>query len=146
MDAQTLTNILNELLAAEQYSLTQRLVESTVFVSELSVEGAAALEQMAKASEEHGAWLAGAIGEFGGIVGIPVHDPASADLHFQDLHRALPRLGADRESLIHKYTLASERVNREPRAAQLVARIMERHREELATLKRLRNRSVGTAG
>ncbi len=146
MDAQTLTNILNELLAAEQCSLTQRLVESTVFVSELSVEGAAALEQMATASGEHGAWLAGAIGEFGGIVGIPVHDLASADLHFQDLHRALPRLVGDRESLIQKYTLASERVGSEPRAAQLVARIMERHREELATLKRLADRSVGTAG
>ena len=139
MDAQTLTNILNELLAAEQCSLTQRLVESTVFVSELSVEEAAALEQMVKASEEHGAWLAGAIGEFGGVVGIPVHDPASADLHFQDLHRALPRLVADRESLLHKYTLASERVGSEPRAVQLVARIMERHREELSTRKRLRH-------
>lgn len=146
MDAQTLTNILNELLAAEQCSLTQRLVESTVFVSELSVEEAAALEQMVRASEEHGAWLAGAIGEFGGVVGMPVHDPASADLHFQDLHRALPRLVTDRESLLHKYTLASERVSGEPRAVQLVARIMERHREELASLRRLGERSVRTAG
>ncbi len=146
MDAQTLTNILNELLAAEQCSLTQRLVESTVFVSELSVDEATVLAQMAKASEEHGAWLAGAIGEFGGVPGLGVHDPASADLHFQDLHRALPRLVVDRESLIHKYTLASDRVGGEPRAVQLVARIMERHREELATLKRLADQSVGTAG
>jgi hypothetical protein len=146
MNEQAIVDILNEVLALEQCSLATRLMESTVFVSRPSVDDWNTVRRMARASEEHGAWLADAILQLGGVPGPRVSDVTSADLHFQELHHVLPRLIADREALVHKLMLAAQRVSAEPRAAEPVQRILRRHQEELASLQPSGGQNVGTAG
>ncbi|MGB2984245.1 MAG: hypothetical protein WBE26_00030 [Phycisphaerae bacterium] len=135
MNTQTIVDILNELLALEQGSLASHLPEMTVFVSRLSVEGLNTVQRMARASEEHGALLAGAILQLNGVPGPRIADAQWADLHYQELHHVLPRLVVDREALIRKYTLAAAQADSEPRAAELISRILEHHQEELASLR-----------
>ena len=145
MDRQTIVGILNELLTLEQRNLVTRLLESTVFVSRLSVEDLNTVRRMARAGEEHGAWLADAVLQLGGVPGPRGIDPTSADLHYQELHHVLPRIVADREVIIRKYTMAARRLDDEPQAAQLVARILERHRDELTSLQQLGGHNVSAA-
>lgn len=146
MDEQTVVEILNELLALEQRNLVTRLMESTVFISRLSVEDLSTVERMARASEENAAWLAEVIRSRGGVPGPRVNDVASADLHYNDLHRLLPRLITDRHSLIRKYTLAVKQLGTEPRTSELVVRIRDRHQDELTALQHLDSHNVSTAG
>jgi bacterioferritin (cytochrome b1) len=137
MDPQKIVNVLNELLALEQVSLAPRLVQSTMFVSRLSVEDSHVVQNMARASEEHGAWLADAILQLGGVPGPRIADAQWANLHYQDVRNVLPRLLGDLEALIQKYALAAHYVTDEPRAAELLTRIRDRHRQELSTLRPL---------
>ncbi len=143
MDTRTIVEILNELLAREQHNLVTRLLESTVFISHLSVDILNNVRNMARASEQHGSWLADAILGLGGVPGPRLADAQSADLHYQELCQLLPRLAADRKALAHKYTLAAQRIGADPGTAELVARIHERHREELTSLQHLKTRKVG---
>ena len=146
MDTQAIVDILNELLAFEQRNMVPRVLESTVFISRLSVETMNVVQEMARASAENGAWLADAIRELGGVVGGPrMTDTTSADLHYQDLHHVLPRLVADREALLHRYELVARRMGAEPRAVEAVQRILRRHQEELARLQQIAGRNVGAA-
>lgn len=134
---------MNELLALEQRNLVMRLLESTVFISRLSVDVFSIVQSMARAGEQHGSWLADAILGLGGAPGAPVADAQSGDLHYQELFQLLPRLVADREALAHKYTLAAQRMVADTGTAELVARIHERHREELTSLQHLGTHRVG---
>ena len=140
-----MVDILNELLAFEQRNMVPRVLESTVFISRLSVEALNVVQEMARASAENGAWLADAIRELGGAVGPRMTDTASADLHYQELRHVLPRLVADREALLHRYELAAHRVGAEPRAVEAVQRILRRHQEELARLQQIADHSPGAA-
>lgn len=135
MDLQSPVAILNELLALEEQGLPARMLESTVFVSQVSVEDSTIVSRMADAQREHCAWLSEAIIDNGGAPGPRVGDATSGDLHFQDIHCLMPRLAADREAIVAKYALAAERLSALPEAAGLISRIQARHREELATLK-----------
>lgn len=137
MDSTMLIDILNELLAEERTATIHRLLESTVFVSQLSIEDAREVQRMAKESREHAEWLTRLILECGGSPRPPRRDMRSADLHFQDLHRLLPRAARDHENLIRKFTRASSHAGSEPRATDLISRILARHRSHLDTLQRL---------
>lgn len=137
MDKHQVVDILNELLAVEQHSFPLRLFESTMFVSRLAVEDLRAVENMAQSSRQHGAWLSTLILELEGVPGPRIADPASADLHFQELHHVLPRLVREQESLIQKYALAGERLGAEAKAPNCVERILVRHREALSVLHHL---------
>lgn len=143
MGTPAIVGILNELLALEQRNLAMRLLESTVFISHLSVDILNNVRNMARASEQHGSWLADAILRLGGVPGPHVADAQSGDLHYQELRHLLPRLVADRDALVNKYTLASKRIGADAATAELVARIHERHREELTLLQHLTTHKVG---
>ncbi len=131
----TVLDVLNELLAAEQRSLPVRMFESTVFVSPLSVEQCADVERMARISREHDAWLSELILELGGALGPRIGDVTSADLHFQELHHVVPRLVHAQETLIDLYVAAAQRVAGEPKARELLERIIARHRQALDVLR-----------
>ena len=135
MDATTAIDILNELLAWERGSLVARLAESGVFVSRPAVADLEALQSMARKTTEHVQWLSEAIMHLGGTPGFRFADASTGDLHYLELHHVLPRLISDREALIRKYTTASQRLAEEPAAASLVQRVLERHRESLATIR-----------
>ncbi len=135
MDRRAIVDILNELLACEQCSLVVRLLESTVFVPQTSLDDLGIVQRMARAGEEHAAWLSGAILAYGSVPGPRIGDARSADLHFQELRRLRPRLTADRKDLVRKYELAAGRVDAQSDAAEVVSRILERHRQELTSLQ-----------
>ncbi len=145
IDTQGTVGILNELLASEQRNLVPRLLESTLFISRLSVEALDLVQQMARASEEHASRLADAIRELGGVVGPRMTNAASADLHYQELRHVLPRIIADREALVHKYTLAAPRVGTHQRVAEMVQHILRCHQEELARLQQSGGHNAGPA-
>lgn len=134
MESHSPVAILNELLALEERSLPVRLLESTVFVSNLSVDDSAIVCRMADAQREHCAWLSEAIIDNGGAPGPRTGDARSGDLHFQDIRCLMPRLAADRETIIAKCALAAEHLSKFPEAAGLISRIQTRHRNELAIL------------
>lgn len=142
MDVYRAIDVLNELLAAEQRGLPRRLLEATVFISPPALGQLTAVQVMARQSEEHGAILADLIIRLGGVPGMRVGDTHSADLHFQHLHNAWPRLVGDRESLIRKYARAAEYVSFDPDAAEAVSQILESHRRELASLQQLAGRDA----
>ena len=146
METSTVVDILNELLTAEHQSVARRLLESTVFIPRSAISGFESLQQMARDNHEHTEWLTGLILELGGEPSPRFGDPTSADLHYQDFHRVLPRLISGHEALVHKYSLAAGRVDSEPQAGELVARILARHREHADTLMKFGGQPVPNTG
>ena len=145
MDTQTVVDLLNELLANEQRTPAHRLLESNVIVSRVAMDGLGPVQAMARASREHTAWLTELILELDGAPGLRFGDPTSADLHYQELHHALPRLVREHQALIRKYELASERLAGEPEAQEVVERILARHRKLLSALEQVRSRTTAEA-
>lgn len=133
-------DILNELLAAEQRNVVTSLMESTLFVSHLSVSAHEVLRRMARSNHEHSQRLVEAILGQGGVPGVRLVTLKPADLHFQELSSVLPRVLADRRTLIGKYEVAQQRV-KEPNTATILAQILDRHRAEEVSLL-----AVDTAG
>ncbi len=135
-------DILNELLSAEHGSVAPRLVESTLFVSRLAVEDLVTVRKIARVCRDHCGWLTELILDLGHTPWPRVNDPRSADLHFQELRQVLSRLTADLEALIRKYTAAAGRVADEPRAATLIARILDSYGDDLAAIQKLRDHNL----
>jgi len=137
MDRAQVVAILNELLTLEQRSIAPRLLEATVSVSSPSVPALVLVQRMATAFREHGAALAKLILELGGMPAPRRHLITTADLHFQDLRHALPRLIADQEAIVRSYTLATQRLSGDPRALAVVTRILQQHQQDLQSLSEL---------
>jgi hypothetical protein len=137
MDRGLVVAILDELLTLEQRSLAPRLLESTVFVSDLSVAAFGLVQRMAHATGDHAAALTKLILDCGGSPGPRGSSVTTADLHFQELQRVLPRLIADEQALIRKYAIAAQRLSDELRASALVTRILQRHQQDLEKLHEL---------
>ena len=134
-DSQEIVEVLNELLRLEQASLPGRLMQSTMFVSRLTVADAKVVEDMARAGEAHAAQLAEAVIQLDGVSGPRITDTRWANLHYQDVRNLLPDLVTDRETLVQKYARALNHVGDEPDVAQLLTNIHARHEGELATLR-----------
>ena len=129
MDRTQVVAILNELLTLEQRSLAPRLLEATVSVSSLSVQAMVHVQRMTAATPDHGAALAKLILDLGGTPAPRRYLIATADLHFQDLHRVLPRLVADQKALVRNYIVAAQCLSDEPRALALATRILQQHQQ-----------------
>ena len=134
MDSPSPVAILNELLASEERGLPVRVLESTVFVSNLSAGDSALVQSMAVAQRENQESLCKAVMNCGGTPGPRSADATSGDMHFQDIRCLMPRLAADREAIIAKYAAAADRVSDLPDVGGLLAQIAASHREELAML------------
>jgi bacterioferritin (cytochrome b1) len=145
MDARMILDVLNELLVLEQASLARRFLESTVFVSHMTIEALTTVHSMARADEEHSARLTDAIIRLGGVPGLRFADPGTSDLHYLEINHALPRLLADREALVRKYTTAMNHITAEPLATDVVARILDQHTAELTSLQQLVDRRAAAA-
>lgn len=136
MDRKTI-DIVQELLAAEQASIALRLAESTLFVAPPSAAEASALGRIAGEMNEHSAWLADLLTAAGQSPGPRVSDLSTADLHFQEISFALPRLTADLTRLAHLCERAATEVATDQTVAPVVARMTERHRKHVETLEAL---------
>lgn len=137
MDRAQVVAILNELLTLEQRSIAPRLLEATVSVSSLSVPVLVLIQRMTAATRDHGAALAKLILDTGGTPDPRRYLIATADLHFQDLLHVVPRLFADQETVVRRYTIAAQRLSDEPRALALVTRILQQHQQDLRALSEL---------
>lgn len=137
MDRTSLIAVLNDLLIAEQCSLAPRLFESTMFVSKLDIDLYQLVRSMAQSSRKHCAMLTEVILELGGQPVPRRVDVTTGDLHFLEVRSLIPRLLASQESLEQLYQQAGTRVGSEVRAASVVARILDRHREYLVRLRSL---------
>ncbi len=134
-------DILNELLAAEQRNVVTSLMESTMFVSGLTVRANEVLRDIARSSKEHSQRLVEAILDQGGVPGVRLVTMAPADLHFQEVSVALPRVLADRQALIQKYERAQQRVQ-EPTTNAILVQVLDGHRTEEAALRALNSASA----
>lgn len=128
--------ILNELLAMEQQCIAVRLVESTMFVSSLSVRDNQLLRELSDKSTDHSRRLVDAILALGGSPGPRTVDASSADLHFQELHCVLPRLMADQQLLINCYRAAAASISDEVQAIDVIQAILQDHERGLEQLKK----------
>ncbi len=136
MMASTMTiAVLNELLVAEQCNPAGRLLESTVFVSDVSSEAEGVVRGMIEATTEHRRALTALIRRLGGEPGPRGNDVMSGDLHFQELGGAVQRVTSGQRRLIALYQRALERLGDEPEAAAVVSQIVEQHRTDLSALE-----------
>ena len=133
MDVRMILDVLNELLVLEQASLARRFLESTVFVSHMTVEALTTVESMAQADEEHSARLTDAIIRLGGVPGLRFADPRTSDLHYMEINHALPRLVADREAVAAQLSQTTDPMLAEERRRSLAALD-----QQLAGLERMR--------
>lgn len=130
-------DIVQELLAAEQASIALRLAESTLFVAPPSAPDSAALGRIADEINEHSAWLADLLTAADRSPGPRISDLSTADLHFQEISFALPRLTADLTRLAQLCERAATGVATDQTVAPVVARMTDRHRKHLETLQAL---------
>ncbi len=146
---QLIIDMLNELVALELTSAPIRLLESTVFVSRLSVSDEQTITQMADQSHENAAWLTQLVLELGGVPGLRMGDVHSGDLHFLDLRFTIPHLVEHEASLIHKYKVAISRATSDStsdsKASELLSRIVTRHQNHLDHFKAIDNTSSQAA-
>lgn len=136
MDEPAVTDLLNELLVEEQANLAARLLESTLFVSRLAVEDLSVVHRIAESSRQHCEWLTQLILDLGDAPWPPQPDMRSADLHFQDLHCVLSRLAHDIEGRLRAFKPAAEQARNQPEAVELITKVQDRHRRNLASLRK----------
>lgn len=133
----TIVDILNELLLQEQGGVAPRVAESTAFVSDKAIPERLFLDRLVSSIQRHCRDLVDAIVEMNGEPALRHYDANTADLHFQDLRFALPRIASDLKELAHKYSLAGTRVASNRMASALVARNLAGHQAHLSELQRL---------
>lgn len=130
-------SILNDLLAAEESSPVEHLLRSGYFVSAASYQEEEAVRRMHREGQEHVSWLVQAIERRAGSVRPRPVDVSAAGIHYTDLHYMLPRVLANYEGIVQRYRAASGRLSGDADAAGLVSRILRRHEEHLAALRKL---------
>ena len=137
MSESSIIEIVDQMHAIEGASLVLRMTESAGFVDHDDVNAAAELNAFAAQQREHLRWLAQLLDDLDATPGPRRVNAASADLHCNRSESVLPRLIDDKKHLVAQYELAAKRVASEPRAADLFARIIARHRDHLTRLEKL---------
>lgn len=144
MEHQAVITVLNELLTLEQASPAPRLLESTVFVSQLAAADSPVVQHIADDSQKHCSQLASLMQDLGGTPGLRSQDLMTSDLHFQELHSALPRLIREYETLISKYKSAAQHVSAHAGATSLINEILNQHEASLQELQAHQNNHTET--
>jgi len=126
--------ILNELMGYELQSLAIRAIESTTFISGLTLAEEPLVRQLALQHRKNAARLADVVSSLGASPGMRSLDAATGDLHFVDLTQTLPRIVEYQQRLIRLYEDAGPQLSETPSAAMIVANILEQHMAMLAEL------------
>lgn len=137
MNPSPAVDVLDELLAAESRSLVRHLDSSTVFISWASADDAEAIRAMVVEDAQHADLLTKTILELNGSPSPLGYDAAAAGMHYVELHTLLPQVVAGEELLVARYEDAVGRVADEPAAADVVARLLARHRSRADRLRAL---------
>ncbi|MFQ5462728.1 MAG: hypothetical protein ACE5E5_08890 [Phycisphaerae bacterium] len=136
MSDDTVLALLDELLALEQRQLAVRLRESAVFVSRKSIDQQRVVQRLCEQADRNAELLVRTMTRLGGSPGPRVGDLATASLHFLELSSVRPALIDDLAALVKAYRIAAERVAVDPRAADVVGRILQGHQTDLDALSK----------
>ena len=137
MNPSPAVDILDELLAAESRSLIRHLGSLNVFISWASADDAEAVQAMVVEDAQHADLLTKTILELNGNPSPLGYDPAAAGMHYLELHTLLPQVVAGEELLVARYEDSVGTVADEPAAAEVVARLLARHRSRADRLRTL---------
>ena len=137
MNPSPAVDVLDELLAAESRSLIRHLDSSTVFISWASADDAEAVRAMVVEDAQHAELLTRTILDLEGNPSPLGYDPIAAGMHYLELHTLLPQVVAGEESLVARYEDVIGSVADEPAAAEVVARLLARHRARAGRLRTL---------
>lgn len=142
VDRQAYTlDVLNKLYAAEKRSLLPRLAEMGVFVQWAKAHELEQVRRMTAEHARHCEWLDDAAQSAGGSLDPACADVATANLHYCDLRLLLPRVIRNVHALIEHYgQVMKERAALVSQAAEVVARIYNRHQVHLDQLEQLKTR------
>lgn len=127
MNVNLVADALRRLLAAEETGLIGRLLESTVFVGLAEAEDLDQVRRMARENVEHQRWLTEALFHVRSAPGPRKVDVTSADLHYQDLEYALPRIIAREQELAERFRAGLNGLADAPAERELFSRIAQRH-------------------
>ncbi len=130
-------DILNELLEREATDLVWRLREATCFVSWASTDEGIAMARLAGEVSEHQQWLVDTIHDLGGEPLPIIADINTSNLHFLEFDYVMPQVIEEKKQLLAAYEMAAGCVGGNPRAAEVISRIADRHRRHLDQLIRL---------
>lgn len=128
-------DILNDLLAAETESYTERLLESGNYVSWSIAGRFAALRRIVEEEHDHERWLTEEILRLDAAPRPASHGIDTASAHYLDYESLLPRIIQDKRNLASAYKAALARVPPGSLTAGLLSRILARHEAHLATLQ-----------
>ncbi len=130
-------SILNDLLSLEARSLLRRLAEAEPFVEAGEIEAGEAVRRMVAEQERDRQRLAQTLLDLGGEPRLVASDITSADLHYVELPRLLPRVIACQEDLVARYEQAVPAVAEHPLAAEVVCDVADHRRAHLDYLRKL---------
>jgi len=131
--------ILNELIGYELQSLAIRAIESTTFISSLSLAEEPYVRKLASQNRKNAARLAEVVSSLSASPGMRSLDAGTGDLHFVDLIQALPRIVEYQQHLIRLYESAGQQLTECPSASTIVANILKQHVMMLEELHALTN-------
>ncbi len=131
--------ILNELMGYELQSLAIRAIESTTFISGLSLAEEPLVRKLAAQHHKNAARLAEVVSSLGASPGMRSLDATTGDLHFVDLIQALPRIVEYQQRLVRLYESAGQQLVECPSAYSVVANILKQHVTMLEELLALTN-------
>ena len=139
-DPERQVDLLNALLDAETRSLLARLSESAPFVSWAAADEQTLFEDLVEEQRQLKAALAECILSLAGSPAVGGANLTTDDLHFVELHYAMPRLVADQDQLVRACEMAAERVDADCDAGRLIAETRQTHEHHLVRLRELQQR------
>jgi hypothetical protein len=125
----------DHLLAVESTSLLERLAESASYVATAGADDATAIAEMIEDAKQNTRSLVELLDVLDAAPGPRRVDTSSADIHFARIETVIPRLIADKQWLIREYEAVAIKVASEPRASEVVASGLNRHRAHLKRLQ-----------
>lgn len=139
MKSNQLARILDQLLHAEQRSIIPRLREFNAFVSWASADEMDAIDGIIAEMGEHVTWLIDAINDLDESPTPYRPDIRNTSMHFCELAALMPMAVEDCRKLVRDCEAAMPAVASDPKAADLIARILTRHQSHLEALEKLSN-------
>ncbi len=145
MTDQRVLDTLNDVLTAMEKSPHARLADTGVSILSAGTEECDAVHRILEQERHQAGKLAELLIELGGTPAFGVPDAQTAYLHYLDLHFLLTQVLRSKGQLLAVCESALEQLPASTRASQLVSEVATAHREHLASLQQLIDRTGSSA-
>jgi hypothetical protein len=142
MSNQKAVDILNELLQYESESVLPRLGDTGMVTSWASMSEARIVDQIIEEQAMHMGWIVDAIDRLGGYPKPVVAGIHLTNLHYVDLGYLLAKIIDDMKTLVTAYDSAASQVGSCKVAAEVIAKIADRHRRHIEQLSKFKTGNV----